>query len=49
MKYRVDAYTKGGAVRQGTKLFTDFDEAQKLAKQVAAHYHCWTRIARVAV
>lgn len=47
MKYRVDAY-KNGAVRQGTKLLTDIDEAIKLAKQVATHYHCQTRIARVA-
>ena len=44
MKYRVDAY-KNGAVRQGTKLLTDIDEAIKLAKQVATHYHCYTRIA----
>ena len=48
MKYRVDAYTKSGAVRQGTILHNDFDKAQKLAKAVAAKYHCWTRIARVA-
>lgn len=46
MKYRVDAY-KNGAVRQGTKLLTDIDEAIKLAKQVATHYQCYTRIARV--
>ena len=46
MKYRVDAY-KNGAVRQGTKLLTDIDEAIKLAKQVATHYHCQTCIARV--
>lgn len=49
MKYRIDAYMKGGAVRQGTQLLTDIDEAIKLAKAVAAHYHCWTRIARVAI
>lgn len=47
MKYRIDAY-KNGAVRQGTKLLTDIDEAIKLAKQIATHYHCYTRIARVA-
>ena len=32
----------------GDLLLTDIDEAIKLAKQVAAHYHCQTRIARVA-
>lgn len=47
MRYRIDAY-KNGTVRQGTELLTDIDEAIKLAKQVAAHYHCQTRIARVA-
>lgn len=47
MKYRIDAY-KNGAVRQGTKLLTDIDEAIKLAKQIATHYQCYTRIARVA-
>lgn len=46
MKYRIDAY-KGGAIKRGTKLLTDIDEAIKLAKQVATHYHCYTRIARV--
>ena len=47
MRYRIDAY-KNGTVRQGTKLLTDIDEAIKLAKQVAAHYRCCTRIVRVA-
>lgn len=46
MKYRVDAY-KNGAVRQGTKLLNDIDDAIALAKKVATHYHCYTRIARV--
>ena len=46
MKYRVDAY-KNGAVRQGTKLLSDIDEAIKLAYAVANHYKCYTRIARV--
>lgn len=46
MRYRVDAY-KNGAVRQGTKLLNDIDDAIALAKKVATHYHCYTRIARV--
>lgn len=46
MKFRIDAY-KNGTVKQGTKLLTDITEAIKLAKQVASHYHCYTRIARV--
>lgn len=46
MKYRIDAY-KGNAIKHGTKLLSDIDEAIKLAKQVATHYHCYTRIARV--
>ena len=46
MKYRIDAY-KNGAVRQGTKLLSDIDEAIKLADAVANHYKCYTRIARV--
>lgn len=46
MKYRVDAY-KNGAVRQGTKLLNNIDDAIVLAKKVATHYHCYTRIARV--
>lgn len=36
-----------GAVRQGTKLLSDIDEAIKLAYAVANHYKCYTRIARV--
>lgn len=47
MKYRVDAY-KNGAVKQGTKLLENIDDAIALAKKVATHYHCCTRIARVA-
>lgn len=47
MKYRIDAYQKNGAVKQGTKLLEDIDAAIKLAKQVASRYHCYTRIARV--
>lgn len=46
MKFRIDAY-KNGAVKQGAKLLDNIDEAIKLAKQVAAHYHCTTKIARV--
>lgn len=47
MKYRIDAYIKG-TVRQGTQLLDDIDAAIKKAKEVAAYYHCYTRIARVA-
>ena len=47
MKYRIDAYING-AVRQGTQLLEDIDVAIKKAKEVATHYHCYTRIARVA-
>lgn len=47
MKYRIDAY-KNGTVRQGTQLIDDIDAAIKKAKEVTAHYHCCTRIARVA-
>lgn len=47
MKYRIDAYKKGGAVKQGTKLLDNTDEAIKLAYAVANHYKCYTRIARV--
>lgn len=46
MKYRIDAY-KGSAVKQGTKLLDNIDEAIKLAYAVAKHYKCYTRIARV--
>ena len=46
MKYRIDAY-KDGAVRQGTILLDNIDAAIKKAKEVAAHYHCYTKIARV--
>lgn len=46
MKFRIDAY-KNGTVKQGTTLLTDITEAIKLAKAVATHYHCYTRIARV--
>lgn len=38
---------KGGAVKQGTKLLDNIDEAIKLAYAVANHYKCYTRIARV--
>ena len=31
MKYRIDAYYKSGAVKQGTKLLDNIDEAIKLA------------------
>ena len=47
MKYRIDAYYKGGAVKQGTKLLDNIDEAIKLAYAVANRYKCYTRIARV--
>lgn len=46
MKYRIDLYIKG-VRKQGTKLIDSIDEAIKLAKQVAAHYHGYTMIARV--
>lgn len=46
MKYRVDAY-QNSTVKQGTKLLDNIDDAIKLAKQVATHYHCYARIARV--
>ena len=46
MKYRVNAY-KNGAVKQGTQLLDDIDLAIELAKKVATHYHCYTRIERV--
>lgn len=36
MKYGIDAY-KGGAVKQGTKLLDNIDEAIKLAYAVANH------------
>lgn len=47
MKYRIDAYYKSGAVKQGTKLLDNIDEAIKLAYAVANHYKCYTRIARL--
>ena len=47
MKYRIDAYVKG-TVRQGTHLLDDIDAAIKKAKEVAAYYKCYTKIARVA-
>lgn len=47
MKYRIDAYYKSGAVKQGTKLLDNIDEAIKLAYAVVNHYKCYTRIARV--
>lgn len=47
MKYRIDAYTKNGAVKKGTQLLEDINEAIKLAKQVATHYRCHTKITRV--
>ena len=46
MKYRVDAY-KNGAVKQGTQLLENIDDAITLAKNVAMHYKCYTKIARV--
>lgn len=46
MKYRIDAYYKSGAVKQGTKLLDNIDEAIKLAYAVANRYKCYTRIAR---
>ena len=46
MKYRIDAYING-AVRQGTQLLDNIDIAIKRAKEVASHYHCYTKIARV--
>lgn len=46
MKYRIDAYING-TVRQGTLLLDNIDAAIKKAKEVASHYHCYTRIARV--
>lgn len=46
MKYRIDLYING-VCKQGTKLLDDIDEAIKLAKAVATHYHGYTRIARV--
>lgn len=46
MKYRVDAY-QNGAVKQGTKLMGNIDAAIDLAKKVAMHYKCYTKIARV--
>lgn len=47
MKYRVDAFRGSVLVKQGTVLLNDICEAIKLAKTVATHYHCYTRIARV--
>lgn len=47
MKYRIDAYIKSGAVKQGAKLLDNIDEAIKLAKEVAKHYKCYTMIARI--
>lgn len=32
MKYRIDAYYKSGAVKQGTKLLDNIDEATVLHK-----------------
>lgn len=46
MKYRVDAY-QNGAVKQGTQLKENIDEAIALAIKVAMHYKCYTKIARV--
>lgn len=46
MKYRIDAYQKG-AVKQGTQLLENIDDAIVLAKKVAMHYKCYTKIARV--
>lgn len=46
MKYRVDAY-KNGAVKQGTQLLDNIDDVIVLAKKVAMHYKCYTKIARV--
>ena len=46
MKYRVDAY-KNGAVKQGTQLLDNIDDAITLAFKVAKHYKCYTKIARV--
>lgn len=48
MKYRILAWKKNGASKQGTQLLTDIEEAIKLAKAVAAHYHCMTKVERVA-
>lgn len=47
MKYRVDAYRNNAIIKSGKILLDSIDEAIKLAKNVAAHYHCYTRIARV--
>lgn len=47
MKYRVDAYRNNTIIKSGKILLDSIDEAIKLAKNVAAHYHCYTRIARV--
>lgn len=46
MKYRVDAYKKG-AVKQGTQLMENIDDAIALAFKIAKHYKCYTKIARV--
>lgn len=46
MNYRVDAY-KNGAVKQGTQLIDNIDDAIVLAKKVAMYYKCYTKIARV--
>ena len=45
-KYRVDAYMKG-AVKQGTRLLENIDDAVSLAIKVAMYYKCYTKIARV--
>lgn len=47
MKYRVDAYRNNAVIKRGEILLDSIDEAIKLAKNVATHYHCYTRIARV--
>lgn len=46
MKYRVDAYMNG-AIKHGTQLIENIDDAIALAKKVAMHYKCYTKIARV--
>ena len=35
------------AVKQGTQLLENIDDAIALAKKVAMHYKCYTKIARV--
>lgn len=47
MKYIIIAWKKGTSPKRGNKQVDNIDDAIKLAKAVASHYHCFTRIERV--